>query len=53
MVTLVVKTTIVAAGNADAAIATALNDGATYTNVYGVGVMPMSNTQWKVMVVYS
>lgn len=51
--TLVVKTTVIDSITAtDAAIATALNDSVTYTNIYGVSVVPISNTKAKIIVVY-
>jgi len=54
MVTIVVKSTVVnIVGDTDLAIAAALNSGATYTNVYSATVMPISNTQAKIIIVYS
>ena len=51
--TLVVKSYIIDnVSTADATIATAINTGPTYTHVYGVGIVPLSNTQSRVIVVY-
>jgi len=53
-VTLSVKTIIVnTTDDTDAAIATAINSGATYTTIYGVSVLQISNTKAKVIVVYA
>ena len=53
MVTLVAKTTVIDSITAtDAEIATALNAGATYTNVYDISVIPISNTQCRIIVIY-
>ena len=53
--TLSVKTLIIELGqntDTDAEIATALNTGIPYTHVYGVSIMPISNTTAKIVVIY-
>lgn len=47
-----VKTVVAAATDSDATIAAALNSGVTYTTIHGVACMPLSNTQWKIIMVY-
>jgi len=37
----------------DAAIATALNLGTVFTSIYGVTVVPISNTQSRIIIVYA
>lgn len=52
-ITLSVKTVYVKADETDAVIASALNDAITYTSIYGVGVFPLSNSLWKIVIVYA
>ena len=51
-VTLSVKSAIVDLTDADSAIATALNDSATYTNIYSVFTQQISNTKAKIIIIY-
>ena len=53
-ITLVVKTAVIdTKADIDTAIATALNSGITYTSIYGISVIPISNTQAKIIIIYA
>jgi hypothetical protein len=52
--TLSVKSVVVNNGvDSNSAIATAFNDGVTYTTIYGFAVFPISNTQSRIFVLYA
>jgi hypothetical protein len=55
-ITLSVKSVIIDIGegtDTDTEIATALNNGVTYTTIYGVSIMPISNMKAKIVVIYA
>ncbi len=51
-VTPVTKSVVVVASDADTAISNAIAALATFSHIYGVGVLPISNMQWRVLVIY-
>ncbi len=51
-ITPVTKSVVIVASDVDSAISSAIQALATFSHIYGVGVLPLSNMQWRVLVIY-